>query len=366
MKSPKEIYELCPELQDIANRLADSEKEVAQQNENRKNKDSNARALYPEHCRITQIYVNNHWDDTVFRAKPGKEAFEEALVKVVNSRSPHALRVAVYNGKRTTSNHDLITCYLAEDAKIISEIKGEGLKGPNEEGLSVMKTEIEKLKNGKDLPEVSFTVQLLALEHKHEIQALKLQHERELEKKDRIIEDLQDEIEELEQENEELDGELGSAADKILEKVGPKPAHIILAKIAEQALEGFILNRPRILKEAFKLNDDEIKAIFSADAQKQITPNSNGTPNSGAEFSEANATPTDEYKDFDPQHAEALKNIHLFNKSLPVDKFKMLYNVFAFCCKAEPEGEFHEEHVNMLLAYLIPIAQAEEEAKKSA
>lgn len=358
MKSPKEIYELCPELQDIANRLADSEKDVEAQNVIRKNKDSNARALYPEHCRITQIYVNNHWDDTVFRAKPGKEAFEEALVKVVNSRNPHALKVAVYNGKRTTSNHDLITCYLAEDAKIISEIKGEGLKG-TEEGLSVIKTEIEKLKSGKDIPEVSFTVQLLSLEHKHEIQALKMQHERDLEKKDRIIEDLQEEIEELEEENAELDGELGSAADKILEKVGPKPVHILLGKIAEQALESFVLNRPRILKEAFKLNDEEIKGIFSLEGQKQITPNANGASGAGAEFSEA--TSEDEYKGFDPQHAEALKNIHIFNKSLTPDKFKLLYNVFAFCCTAE--GDFNEEHVKLLLAYLMPIGQAEEEAK---
>lgn len=363
MKSPSEIYKLCPELLHIANRLADSVKEVEAQNKIRKDKDPNSRVLYPEHCRITQIYINNGWEDTVFRAKPGKEGFEEALVKTVNSRNPHALKVAVYNGKRTTSNHDLYTCYLAEDANIISEIKGDGLKGPGEDGLAVIKTEIEKLKSGKETPEASFALQILNIEHKYELQALQTKHERELEKKDRIIEDLQEEIEELEAENEELDGELGSAADKIMEKVGPKPVHIILGKIAEQALESFVLNRPRILKEAFKLTDEEIKGIFSAEGQKQITPNSNGTPNAGAEFSEANAAPTDEYKDFDPQHAEALKNIHIFNKSLPVDKFKMLYNVFAFCCT--PNGDFHEEHVNTLLAHLLPIAEAEATAAKT-
>ncbi|HEY0029144.1 MAG TPA: hypothetical protein VGC65_00185 [Bacteroidia bacterium] len=355
MKSPEIIYKLAPQLQDIANRLSDSVRDVEVQNRERVSRNSDARKLYPEHCRITQIYINNHWEDTALRAKPGKEDFEESLVKIVNSRDPQALRVAVYNGKRTTSNHDLYTIYLAEDAEVISEIKNDGLKGP-EEGLSVMKTEIDRLKKG-DIPESTFQLQLIKLEHKQELYTLEMKHEREIEKKDRIIEDLESEIEDLKETIDDQDADLGSAADKLIEKVQPKPIHIILAAAFEEAAEKFIINRPKVLTEVLKLSEDQVKDIF-ARSEKQIAPATKET--SGAEFSEV-TNDQDEYKGFDADHAEALRNIHIFNKSLTPDKFKLLYNVFAFCCTSE--GEFNEEHTKILLAHLLPIDAAEKENK---
>lgn len=352
MKSPEEIYSLCPDLRDIAIRLEDSVKEAIESNKNKKHD----KEIYPEHSRIAQIWINGRWQDTALKPKSGRQAFEETLAAIVNTRNPSALKIEIYNGKRITSNRDEYTCYLAEDATVISEIANKGLKGPGSESLELIKTEIETLKKGNPS---SFELQLLTLKHAQELQNLKYEHQRALDEKQRIIEDLEIENQDLEEQVAEQDGELGSAADKLLEKVAPKPFHVILGAIAEQALEDFIIHRPKVLKDAFKLSDEQIKTIFTRD-QKQIASASAPASENNTNFEEVKSD-EDEYKGYDPKHADGIKNIHIFVKALTPENYALIHNIFAFCCTAE--GEINMDHTNLLLAHLMPIAQKEAEAQ---
>jgi hypothetical protein len=351
MKSIEEIYKLCPKLKDIADRIENSQTETETENKARLAKRSDARLMHPEHWRISHIHVNGRWEEMVTKPRPGREEFEEAIMNIIDTRDPSGLKIQIFNGKRPTTNFDKVTCILAEEANIVSEEPNQNL------GLIEIKQEIETLKKSKGEP-ADFQVRLLEIEHKHELQNLKNGHVRELDKKDAVIEALQQQVAELNEELDTQDAELGNAADKLLEKVGPKPIHLIAGAILEQALEDFVIHRPKILKDAFKLSDDQIKEIFVRKQEQLPVGTENPAENSDAEVKRK--APSDEYANYTPEHADALKNIHQFTKDLSWDDFKMVYNVFAFCCTKE--GTINSDHVKALLGFLMPIVATEEEA----
>lgn len=375
--TPEQIFQTCPELRDIADRLEQSEVQTREQNEKNealkqlkiKNPGGpgslHYKQLYPEHFCITEIYRSGRWEKTAALKDFGRTAFENAIKKVVDARNPSALKIEVYAGKRNGTRTFANTCWLVEDAKIIEDKKedakgGLGLVAADQiENLVKQKLE-ELMKPGGDntnSPEaMHFKLELLKMSHAQEMRNQKDDYERIIDKKDDQISDLEDEIAELEEELAEVDGELGNAATMLEQKIKPPTAQVILAGAIEAAAEAFVLNRPKILTDVFKLRPEQIKEIFETNQTKQLEENG-GTSTNTASVSFDNNGATDEYAGFDPAHANAIKMLHTFIKSLSIEDFKKLYTICFFC--AIDGGAFNTAHADKLIAQ-IPVIEQEE------
>ncbi|MCE9539043.1 MAG: hypothetical protein K8R85_07485, partial [Bacteroidetes bacterium] len=259
MNTPEDLFKKCPILLDIANRLEDSEKDANKTNADNKTKSKRVKQAelplegqshvavpsyafkYPEHCRIIEIYRNGGWENMANMPKPGKENFLKTLVSTVDTRNPKGLKIEIYAGKRPTSSKESFTCWLVDkDAEIVEEEKRNSTPGLGfAEEMKEVKTELLKFKTNNPegvnpaTMQLMFDMKLQTLEHKQEIERLKSDFERKLEKKDEEIYDLSDEIEDLNEQLAELDGELSGAADLISEKQKPQPLALLLKDVFE-------------------------------------------------------------------------------------------------------------------------------------
>ncbi|MGQ0829400.1 MAG: hypothetical protein ACT4ON_13510, partial [Bacteroidota bacterium] len=147
LQTPEELFSQCPQLEDIANRLHDSEVSVAEfnkQNQSKRSTGSNEgiegsgfrltyKTKYPEHCRIAEIYRNGRWERMANLPKAGRDAFLKSLVSVIETRNPKGLKVQIFGGKRITSNPEEFLCYLStsdvETKEMAATAGEENLKG---------------------------------------------------------------------------------------------------------------------------------------------------------------------------------------------------------------------------------------------
>lgn len=347
MKTPEEIYKACPKLLNIAERLADSEAETAERNKELKTRGSNKRK-FPEHFRIVKIHTGR-WEEVPGLPKYGKEAFERVLTSVIDTRNPSALVIEVYGGKRKTPNADVYTCYLTKEAEAIEDPDNEaGMRGLGSDLASLKEQVANIAQSGNTLPaDSSMALQMKEMEHKFELTTIKMQYEHLLKEKDEEIEELEAEIEDLNEQLSEQDAELGSAADIIAAKEAPKPFTTLLSGVLETAAENFLMHRPKILADMFKLSPEQVRQILAKDEQKQLTP---PQANNEASFSEA-APATDDYSSYTPEHAKALKYLQTFAKSLDFEAFKKFYQVCVYCCTNS--GNMNEENADKLLAVIL-------------
>lgn len=378
-QTPEELFKKCPILLDIANRLEDSEKDANKTNADNKSKSKRVKQAelplegqihvavpsyafkYPEHCRIIEIYRNGAWENMANMPKPGKENFLKTLVSTVDTRNPKGLKIEIYAGKRPTSSKESFTCWLVDkDAEIVEEEKRGKTPGLGfAEEMKEVKNELAKFKTinpegvNPATMQMMFDMKLQTLEHKQEIERIKSDFERKLEKKDEEIYDLRDEVEELTDQLTELDGELSGAADLIEAKQKPQPLSLLLTDVFQNGLVALAYRNQHILKD-WGLSQESIKLMWE-NQQKQIA----SAPQAPSENSEASFTEVkNEYAHQTPEHAEVAKTITAFINQLSFEHFKLLYTVLFFCSN---EGELHTDHVNKMIAHIYEISQKETE-----
>lgn len=380
-----DLYKKCPMLQDIANRLDDSEKETAKFNAENKVKKrrkkpgettentvtetkSSYGIKYPEYCRITQIYRNGGWEDMANLPKQGKENFTRSLISTVDTRNPKGLNIEIYSGKSASSKTGAFTCWLADinDDEVKKEManstanKSIGFA----DDLSEIKKELEKFKTSNptqafnpETMQLMFDMKLLKLEHKQELEKAANLFQTQLDKKDVEIENLESEISDLNEQLVEQDEELLGTAELIEAKKQPQPITVMLTEIFQNGLVGLAFRNQHILKdwglsqEAIKLMWENQQKLIGA-APKTITENSEETQN----FTEAKS----EYSHQSPEHAEHAKTITAFVNQLTFEHFKLIYTILFFCSN---EGELNLDHVNKLIPYIYEITKNEEPVK---
>jgi hypothetical protein len=341
MKTPEEIYQDCPVLKQIKKRLIESEAIAAAENEKRSKKPvpSGMRAwkqVPAQHFRVTHVLSKGSWEKVAFLPQPGS-AFEETLMEIETQYEPDALKIEIYGGSKITKNgnEDKHTCYLKKGLEKTEE-KEEGKEKEKTDALAGTIDEIKNqlaslTKSGEGISSSdsgAMALKFKDLEHTYAMSQKELKHERELDKKDQIIADLTDEINDLRQEILDHDAEIGNAADLLEKKIAPKPIETLLTAAIEKAALGIVKTYPKLLTVGFGLNAQQIAEIM-ADGQRNIDSGTAGD----ASFSEASGE--EEYKGFDPKHAEALKTIHAFCKSLSFSEYQVLYTLLTFLVSDE-------------------------------
>lgn len=359
---PNEIFKKYPDIEDIAIRLEESEKETKERNKSRgkennepvqNNEGNNKRVFYycAEHAVISHFYKESRWEQTPYTLKAGREAFLKDLAKILETRNPDAIKVQIYKGKtRKTDPAYSKDIYLSENQP------EETNNNQDNSGIgSLVKKFDESLNETKKVPHnANFQIELLRKEfeaqlkeqqHSSEIKELKQQHQNEVNELQYIINEKDEYIEELEDELDENEGELSGFREESEKEKSTPFGEIILGRVLVQAGENLLKQNPKILKIGLGLSDDEITKIFEKETQKLEA----GKAGDNSGFSETAAT--DDYAGLDEKHVQGIKDLIQFFKQIKIEEFKKLFTID--CVLQNPKtGMLNEELADKVLQFI--------------
>jgi len=367
--NPKQLFKRFPELEEIANRLDESEKKTKEKNDAISKKPSEFTEgmkpkripiYHPEHCVISDTYNEGRWDKTPYTPKPGKEAFLQDIAKAIEGRKAEGIRIKIYNGKLCKGEPVYKTdVYFIEDVPIEETKKSNAVSS---EGLGdVMQKfdqSLEKINANPGsnshyeikLLRKDFEAQLKQKEHEAEIKELKHLHTQEIKELQDNIEELKEEVEYLEEDLDDKEGELSGLQNK---EHKASFGEVMLARVVTQAGENLLKNNPNLLKIGLGLTDEEIKEVWkNSGEQKKIE--SKGEDNSSFE-----TTATDEYAGLDEKQVQGIKDVVLFLKQLPFEDFRKIYTIFAHMQDRQSEKLNHALADQFI--HLIKTTQEKEE-----
>lgn len=335
---PNEIFKKYPDIEDIAVRLEESEKETRERNKGRGttstepvpgNDGSNKRVFQycPEHAVISHFYKDGRWEQTPYTLKPGREAFLKDLAKILETRSPDAIKVEIYKGKsRKTDPAYFKDIYLSENQPETSPNGQE-----HSELGSLVKKFDETLSETKKNPDASnFQIELLRKEfesqlkeqqHSSEVKELKHHHQSEINELQSIITQKDEYIEELEDELDEYEGELSGFQEESQKEKSSPFGEVILGRVLVQAGENLLKQNPKILKIGLGLSDEEVKKIFEKDSEQLDAAKTNDN----SSFSETQIA--NDLAGLDEKHAQGIKDLIQFFKQINVTEFKKIFTI---------------------------------------
>lgn len=365
LKTPDELYKIAPDLATIAERLENSVTNTASENarlqsQKRKNKDTpgissnNFKTRYPEHFRIIEILKQGRWEKIPNELKFGRDQFERDITTIASTRNPQAMKIEIFVGKRKITTPETYTIYLEESAKDGSHKAAELGNVQESEKIKELESKFIALNkaNGStdsiDLLKADFAMQLNNFKHQAEINELKRDHERDMERKQDEINRLQDEVEDLEESLLESDNELSGAADQINAKVKPPAFQELAIGILYGIGKKFAIENPKYLSAVTNKTPEEVQQMLIQDSDEAEKNNtSSGKSESSASFTEVAA---DEYEGCTPDQKEKLINLHAFAKALSTADLDTFYNVCAFCCM--PDGSINKDNAGALIDFI--------------
>jgi hypothetical protein len=352
---PQELFKKYPDIEDIALRLEQSENEA--KNKNKKNREPAAEGEaggkrifqhVPEHALVSDFYKEGRWEQSPYTAKPGREAFLKDLAKILESRSPDAVRIKIFRNKTEKSG-------VLYSREIFFQNEGEE-KNTDTNGLGAMEKRFdEKIEQFKKNPDTNnlqiellrkdFEKQLSEQQHEAHRKDMQHEHQAEINALQLAIRERDEYIKELEDELDENEGELGSLKEEAQKEKDIPFSGIILGRVLTQAGENILKHNPKILQIGLGLSDAEIKKIFEKDS-KELGEGKNPTDSSS--FSESTG---DELAGLDEKHAEGIRELITFFKHLKIEDFKKVYTIDRLL--QDPKTLFlNEELADKALAFI--------------
>ena len=300
MKTLEQIYASFPELEEIAMRLEDSEKEAIAKNRERKSKGNNNNdnsefqmsseqkkrtvSVNAEVSRISDYYKDNRWNATSYISKPGRKEFEASLMRVVETRNPDAIKVKVFPSQRELTCRLEKTIWLNQDAFSDTADKQQTSQV---NGLGAIETAIEQLKNQfaettraagattmdwntqQQIMQLQHADMLKDIKHEREIDNLKRDHEEKIRQYQQELDNRDERIEELEEELADVEENLDGVEEKI--EAAKNPSWIDLAgKAISRAAENLAKENTKLVSNVLGMTEDELSSYFKDKDNKQI------------------------------------------------------------------------------------------------
>lgn len=299
MKTLEQIYSAFPELEEIAMRLEDSEKEATAKNRERKSSNRNTEnsefqmtseqkkrtlSVNAEVSRISDYYKDNRWNATSYISKPGRKEFEASLMRVVETRNPDAIKVKVFPSQRELTCRLEKTIWLNQDAFSDTADKQQTSQV---NGLGAIETAIEQLKNQfaettraagattmdwntqQQIMQLQHADMLKDIKHEREIDNLKRDHEEKIRQYQQELDNRDERIEELEEELADVEENLDGVEEKI--EAAKNPSWIDLAgKAISRAAENLAKENTKLVSNVLGMTEDELSSYFKDKDNKQI------------------------------------------------------------------------------------------------
>ena len=354
---PHEFFKKHPELEEIAIRLDESEKDAKLKNEEMTKKkksgtlsegnlNESAKVIFqyrPECGVISNFYKDGRWEQTPYTPKSGRDPFLKDLAKVLESRDPDAIKVEIYKGKTKKK-----TAVYSKDIYLVTN-QAEIKESSNELGCPEnFETSIEKLRAKVspsnfeiEMLRKDFDAKLKEQQHASEIKELKLEHQNEINTLQASIKEKEEIIESLEEDLNDYEGHLEG-----LQEEKEKPfGEVLIGRVLMTAGENILKNNPRLLKIGLGITDDEIKKIWESSSKKIEEKRE---PDNSS-FSEA--SPSNEFQGLDPKHAEGIRELNDFFKQISLVEFRKLYTI-SLIMQDPTNGKFNNELADKVLLFI--------------
>lgn len=350
---PHEFFKKHPELEEIAIRLDESEKEAKEKNEDMSKKKTGSTNpdeilnagkkvfVYRPECGVISHYCKDgRWEQTPYIPKPGRDPFIKDLAKILESRDPDAIKVEIYKGK--TKKKEPV---YSKDIYLVTNSETSYM--PSEQGQHEnFESSIEKIRNTVkpnnyeiELLRKEFDARLKEQQHEAQIRELRLIHQNELSELKAAITERDEMIEELQEEMEGYEGQLNG-----LQEEKEKPfTEVLLGRVLSQAGENILRNNPKLLKIGLGITDEEIKKIWEGDP-KNIE---SGKTSDNSSFCES----SNDLEGLDPKHAQGIRDLITFFKQVKTDEFRKLFTID--CLLQDPQsGMLNHELTDKVLQYI--------------
>lgn len=299
MKTLEELYHDIPELQDIAVRLEESQKEAKQKNNERNKsrsqnnessaeKERRALSVNAEHAKISDYYKDGRWQQTSYISKSGREYFESSLMRLIDTRKPDAIKLKIFPSSRELKLRYEKVIWINESERNPDVEKTES----KNEVLGAITAQIETIQQqlqeqNKNAPITDFNsqIQLMQLQqaqalkdikHEHEIERLTNRFESEIKELKEELEDKESEIEELESELADVEDSLNGIDDKIEQAKNPDWLNLA-GKAVGKGLENIAKENTKLVSDYLGMTETDLKDYFfqKDEKAKEIeTPNS--------------------------------------------------------------------------------------------
>jgi hypothetical protein len=284
MKTLEELYHAIPELQDIASRLEDSQKEAKQKNNERSKsrsqnnestteKERRALSFNAEHAKISDYYKDGRWQQTSYTCKSGKEYFESSLMRLIDTRKPDAIKVKIFPSSRELKLRYEKVIWINESERNPDVEKHE----PKNEVLGAITNQMETiqkqlLEQNKNAPITDFNSQmqlmqlqnaqaLKNIQHEHEVERLTNRFELEIKELKEELEDKESEIEDLESELADVEDSLNGIDEKI--EAAKNPSWLDLAgKAIGKGLENVAKENSKLVSDYLGMPEDDLRKYF--------------------------------------------------------------------------------------------------------
>jgi hypothetical protein len=352
---PHDFFKKHPELEEIAIRLDDSEKEAKEKNEGISKKKTNSNNpdevqqaekkvfIYRPECGVISNYCKDgRWEQTPYTPKSGRDPFLKDLAKILETRDPDAIKVEIYKGKaKKTGPVYSKDIYLVTNAEIKENTSELGTTENFETSIEKIRSTVKPNNYEIELLRKDFDARLKEQEHTSEIKELKLVHQNELSELKAAVTERDEIIEELEEDLDEYEGTLSG----LQQEKEPALGEIVLGKVLMRAGENLLRSNPSILKIGLGITDEEVKNIWK-DSPKRIE---DGQSSDNSSFSEASFT--NDLKGLDPKHAEGITRLITFYKQVKTDEFRKLYAI-GFILQDPKTGRLNTELADKVLQFI--------------
>lgn len=350
MKTLEDIYASFPELEEIAMRLEDSEKEATAKNKERKNtkmenqpdfqfsSDKKKRTLCvnAEVSRISDFYKDKRWTATSYISKPGRKEFEFQLMRVIETRNPDALKIKVFPSNRELTCRLDKTVWLNKDEFSDTADKQET---NTTRSLGAVETAIEQLKKdfaennqkGTNTIDMNTQMQIINLQHaqnlkdiKHaqEIESLKRDYEDKIRQYQQELDNRDDEIEDLEQELADVEDSLNGIEDKI--EAAKNPSYMdIAAKVVSRGIENLAKDNKKLIGNFLGMTESDLDNYFKdKDDNKQISTQTNS---SAASYSTEEQT--DSFSHLDEEKRKFAESLTAMVTAMDIESLRIIVTI---------------------------------------
>lgn len=349
MKTIEQIYSEFPELEEIAMRLEDSEKEATAKNRERKNskienqpdfqfssdKKKRTLSVNAEVSRISDFYKDKRWNQTSYISKPGRKEFEFQLMRVIETRNPDAIKIKVFPSNRELTCRLDKTVWLNRDEFSDTADKQET---NTTRSLGAVENAIEQLKKdfaennqkGTNTIDMNTQMQIINLQHaqnlkdiKHaqEIESLKRDYEDKIRQYQQELDNRDNEIEDLEQELADVEDNLNGIEDKI--EAAKNPSYVeIAAKVVSRGIENLAKDNKKLIGNFLGMSESDLDSYFKdkEDDSKQIT-----TSTSNATYSTEEQT--DSFSHLDDEKRRFAESLTAMVTAMDIENLRVIVTI---------------------------------------
>jgi hypothetical protein len=291
---------------------------------------------------VSKFHINGEWKNSGFLPTTDLDRFYKSVLNLKGRLSDGVgIRICLAADKPSSKVKEVEVWFNNP------ENKEAGLGNVLSEGIAKQFEDLKKTVEEKSEASPLHTIQMdiLKMQFNAEKETLVIRHKNEIEKRDTLIEELQEEVGELEEELKTAEKLMSTANNQLngleVEKENKNENFTsMLGNVGARILENFVAANPAILTKGFGVPEETVKEIFAASKVNKIN-------NTAGTTEEKVPDPTDEFTGVDEKQVACILTLKNQLKTMPLAEFNVFWNYILLTF--DENGKFHAAKATEIL-----------------